>query len=95
MTELKKIDYMIASLQVVRDEAIYAENFKKMNDEDKNFYDCGHYQCYHREPNGTIIRESLKQVGRMAYVIAKDVILTPYCKEVFRKNRRLYKWGDR
>ena len=41
------------------------------------------------------IRESLKQVGRMAYVIAKDVTLTPYCKEVFRKNRRLYKWGDR
>ena len=41
------------------------------------------------------IRESLKQVGRMAYVIAKDVTLTPYCKQVFRKDRRLYKWGDR
>lgn len=37
MTELKKIDYMIASLQVVRDEAIYTENFKKINDEDKKF----------------------------------------------------------
>ena len=51
----------------------------------KNFYDYRHYRCYHREPNGTIIRESLKQVGRMAYVIAKDVTLIPYCKEVFRK----------
>ena len=27
----------------------------------------------------------IQQVGRMAYVIAKDVTLIPYCKEVFRK----------
>lgn len=84
MTELEKIDYMIVSLQVARDEDIYAENYKKMNDKDKNFYDYGHYGCCHREPNGTIIRESLRQVGRMANMIARYVILTPYCREVFR-----------
>lgn len=38
----------------------------------------------HRIPNGTIIRESLKQVGRMANIVANDVILSPYCDQIFR-----------
>lgn len=38
-----------------------------------------------RNPNGTIIRESLKQVGRMANTAANDVVLSPYCSKLFRE----------
>ena len=38
-----------------------------------------------RNPNGTIIRESLKQVGRMANTVANDVVLSPYCSKLFRE----------
>lgn len=40
-----------------------------------------------RIPNGTIIRESLRMVGRMANIVANDVSLSPYCMEVFKEGK--------
>lgn len=84
MTELEKIDYMISSLQVARDEILYAEKYMKASKTDDDSYSCENYNGYYRYPNGTIIRESLRQVGRMANMVARDVTLTPYCTDIFR-----------
>ena len=83
MTQIEKIDYMIKSLELAKEEIKYAEEYLKEQLEDKNFYNYGH-MGYGRRPNGTIIRESLKQVGRMANIIANDVVLSPYCHKVFK-----------
>ena len=37
-----------------------------------------------RHPNETIIRESLKMVGRLANVTASKVVLSPYNEELFK-----------
>lgn len=84
MTTEQKIDYMIQSLQLAKEEIAYAKNYLKEKDKDINFYQYGH-MGQDRTPNGTIIRESLKQVGRMANIVANDVILSPYCSSLFRE----------
>jgi hypothetical protein len=71
MNQIDKIDYMIKSLEVAKDEIEYAQNWEG----DKHPY-----------PNGTIIRESLRMVGRMANQVANDVSLSPYCSELFKKD---------
>jgi hypothetical protein len=71
MNQIDKIDYMIKSLEVAKDEIEYAQNWEV----DK-----------HRYPNGTIIRESLRMVGRMANQVANDVSLSPYCSELFKED---------
>ena len=38
-----------------------------------------------RSPNGTLIRESLKMVSRVANITAKKVTLSPYNTELFDK----------
>ena len=91
MTETEKIDYMIQSLMLAKDEIAYAQNFiNEKNKEDKGSHEYGYhyYCCSHREPNGTIIRESLRMVGRMANILANNVVLTSYHpNEVFKKER--------
>lgn len=71
MNQVEKIDYMIKSLEVAKDEIEYAEDWE--DDE------------WGRRPNGTIIRESLRMVGRMANQIANEVSLSPYCSKLFRE----------
>lgn len=73
MTPEEKIDYMIQSLKIAKDEISYAKHYKFSRSVD-----------YDRNPNGTIIRESLKQVGRMANIVANDITLTPYCSQLFK-----------
>ena len=87
MTQLEKIDYMIQSLQLAKDEINYANNYKNKQEEqgDKFYSYCG-YGTIHRSPNGTIIRESLRMVGRMVNQIANECTLTPYCREIFKSN---------
>lgn len=85
MNQLEKIDYMIKSLYVAKDEIECAQAYNLRKKTDRNF---GHdfysgYGSTHRMPNGTIIRESLKMVGRMANQIANECILTPYCAQSF------------
>lgn len=88
MDQLNKIDYMIKSLYLAKDEIKYAQeyNLRKGNDETmgRDFY--SGYGYNHRTPNGTIIRESLKMVSRLAAQVANECILTSYCDEVFRED---------
>lgn len=74
MTLQEKIDCMIVTLQMAKEEVDYAEQYQKNKSEYNG-----------RFPSGTIIRENLKTVSRMAKVIAKDVTLTPYCDEIYKK----------
>lgn len=77
MTNEEKIDYMIQSLQLAKEEITYAKMYKKLGMGTKDYVDA-------RIPNGTIIRESLRMVGRMANIVANDVSLSPYCNELFK-----------
>lgn len=91
MNQLNKIDYMIKSLYLAKDEIKYAQeyNLRKGNDETmgRDFY--SGYGYNHRTPNGTIIRESLKMVSRLAAQVANECVLTNYCDEVFREGRKV------
>ena len=85
MTTVEQIDYMIQSLQIAKDEINYAELYKKKQNNDKNFYNYGHAGYQMRTPNGTVIRESLKMVGRIANIAAKNVTLSSYCDNLFKE----------
>lgn len=86
MDRLDKIDYMIKSLYIAKDEIEYAQayNLQKTTDENfgRDFY--SRYGRTHRPPCGTTIREALKMVGRMANQVANECILTSYCNQVFK-----------
>lgn len=87
MTNEQKIDYMIQSLQLAKEEIEYAKKHIEEKNKDNDYYCPGHSGYELRFPNGTIIRESLKMVGRMANIVANDVSLSPYCKKVFKGNK--------
>ena len=79
MTVKEQIDYMIQSLQIAKDELNYAEKYMKTKEKDgEDFYHYGHMGQDNRLPNGTIIRELLKTVGRMANIVASNVVLSSY-----------------
>lgn len=79
MTVKENIDYMIQSLQIAKDELNYAEKYMTVKEkEGENFWEYGHMGQDSRLPNGTIIRESLKTVGRMANIVASNVVLSSY-----------------
>lgn len=85
MNQIEKIDYMIKSLEVAKDEIGYAETWNdKKNQQGKEFYNYSGYGNNHRHPNGTIMRESLRMIGRMANQIANEISLTSYCSELFK-----------
>lgn len=87
MNQIDKIEYMIKSLEIAKDEIEYAENWEsKKNNQGDDFYKNYGYGDKHRYPNGTIIRESLRMVGRMANQVANDVSLSPYCSELFKED---------
>lgn len=86
MTNEEKIDYMIQSLQLAKEEIAYAKECVEEESKDKEYYYPGHSGHETRIPNGTIIRESLKMVGRMANIVANEVSLSPWCREVFKEN---------
>ena len=78
MTTVEQINYMIQSLQVAKDEIKYAEKYMKEKISDEDF-------GRNRTPNGTVIRESLKMVGRMANIAANNVCLSPYNSCIFKE----------
>ena len=51
---------------------------------DKDLYQWNHMGYNVRHPNGTIIRESLKMVGRLVNVTASKVALSSYSEELFK-----------
>lgn len=86
MTVKEQIDYMIQSLQIAKDELNYAEKYMKEKEKDKDFWFYGHMGFDSRLPNGTIIRESLKTVGRMANIVANNVVLSSYSGDKIYKD---------
>lgn len=89
MDQLDKIDYMIKSLYVAKDEIEYARAYYLRKSTDKSFGNdfYSRYGRTHRLPNGTTIRESLKMVGRMANQIENECTLTSYCNSVFEDEK--------
>lgn len=85
MSNEEQIDYMIQCLTLAKQEIAYAKKYEKERKNDDRFYWCGHYGYNRHEPNGTIIRESLKMVGRLANRVANNVSLSAYNKEVFKE----------
>ena len=83
MTVKEQIDYMILSLQIAKDEIDYAEEYIKEEKKDEDFYSYGHMRYSNRSPNGTLIRESLKMVSRVANLAAKKVTLSLYNTELY------------
>lgn len=86
MTNEQKLDYMIQSLELAKEEILYAKDWIEKYKTDPDFFQYGHFRQGKRNPNGTLIRESLKMVGRMANIVANEVVLSPYSYEVFKTN---------
>lgn len=84
MNVKEQIDYMVQSLQLAKSEIEYAEKYISTKNKDKDFYSYGHMGYDARQPNGTIIRESLKMIGRLANITASKVILSPYSEKLFK-----------
>lgn len=85
MNQIDKIDYMIKSLEVAKDEIEYAKMWEnKKNQQGDNFYRYSGYGYNHRAPNKTIIREALRMVGRMANRVANEISFSSYCSELFK-----------
>ena len=85
MNVKEQIDYMIQSLQLAKSEVEYAEKYMETKKNDEDFYQWGH-MGHDRQPNGTIIRESLKMVGRLANITANNVCLSPYNDKIFKED---------
>ena len=85
MNVKEQIDYMILSLQLAKSEIEYAEKYINAKKKEGNdFYRFGHLGYDGRHPNGTIIRESLKMIGRLANITANNVTISPYNDRLFR-----------
>ena len=71
MDVIKQIDYMIACLEMVKEEINYKKRWemkiKMREDNDWNWYKT------HRTPNNALIKENLRNVGRTGFVVAKMV----------------------
>lgn len=83
MNVKEQIDYMIQSLQLAKSEIEYAEKYMDTKKKDNDFYQYGH-MGQERMPNGTVIRESLKMVGRLANITANNVTLSCYNESIFK-----------
>jgi len=85
MNVKEQIDYMIQSLQLAKSEIEYAEKYINTKKKEGNdFWQYGHIGYDGRYPNGTIIRESLKMVGRLANITASKVALSSYDNKLFK-----------
>lgn len=84
MNTKEQIDYMIQSLQLAKAEIEYAETYLNTKKVDSDFYHFGHLGR-ERFPNGTVIRESLKMVGRLANIAANNVSLSCYNEKLFKE----------
>ena len=85
---------MIKTLYLAKDEIEYAQqyNLKKENDRTmgRDFYSYSNFGYDHRMSNGTVIRESLKMVSRLAAQVANECTLNAYCDELFKDKKGNY-----
>lgn len=72
----QNIDCMIALLQIAKEEIQYANKYNAMMKQEAEEFDVKRF------PSGTLIRENLKTVARLARVTSDNIILTPYCNKV-------------
>ena len=89
MDQKEKIKFMISSLQVALDELEYAEKYKQLYDKliekEKKTSEWDWYElAKYRSPNGTLIRESLKNVARLAPLVAHEVVFSDGRIQVYR-----------
>ena len=80
MNAKEQIDYMILSLQLAKSEIEYAEKYIDLEKKEEYFHQWGY-----RIPNGTIIRESLKMVGRLANITASNITLSRYNDNIYEE----------
>ena len=68
MDVIKQIDYMIACLEMVKEEINYKKRWEmKIKMREDNWYKT------HRTPNNALIKENLRNVGRTGFKLAKDL----------------------
>lgn len=72
----QNIDCMITLLQIAKEEIQYANKYNAMMKQEVSEFDVKRF------PSGTLIRENLKTVARLARITSDNVILTPYCSKV-------------
>ena len=71
MDVIKQIDYMIACLEMVKEEINYKKRWE-MKIFLFLFFVCFWYKT-HRTPNNALIKENLRNVGRTGFKLAKDL----------------------
>lgn len=71
MDVIKQIDYMIACLEMAKEEYRYEKSYeakkKAREDNDWNWYE------RNRTPKKALIKENLRNVGRTGFKLAKDL----------------------
>lgn len=72
----QNIDCMISLLQIAKEEIQYANKYNAMMKQEVEEFDVKRF------PSGTLIRENLKTVARLARATSDNIILTPYCNKV-------------
>ena len=79
MTFDRKIQHMIDTLTVALDEVKYINEFEsKKKIEGDKFYTWSGFANDHRQPPGTIVRESLRHVARLASIAANECVYTSF-----------------
>ena len=79
MKQMEKINYMIKSLEVAKNEIEYAELYKqKKIEQGDKFYDYSGFGRNHRCPIGATVKEALRMIGRMTNQVEKEVSLSSY-----------------
>lgn len=71
MDVIKQIDYMIACLEMVKEEINYKKRWE-MKIKMREYNDWNWYKT-HRTPNNALIKENLRNVGRTGFKLAKDL----------------------
>ncbi len=73
MTYEYKIKYMMQALQIALDELNYVKEYKEKGVEAAEKNQSWAFYNYNRTPNMTLVRENLKTVGRLAYIVEKEI----------------------
>ena len=73
MTDLELIDYMIGTLKIVRNAIEYKNEYYTQQKNDPEFYFYGHRGYDSKVPNKSLIKDSLANVGRLAFRLKNQI----------------------
>lgn len=74
MTSIEKIDYMISCLKVAKEEMVYSEKYNKKEKEFTSYsHEYFNWSRNNRAPNQTLIRENIRNVSRIGFILAGEV----------------------